>query len=184
MKVVIQDRTEELNSRLRAYTERRLGKLSRHFEKVLEAEVHFDAESRRGARPRKAVKILVHMDGRRTPVLKAEERGHELQATLDLALDQVDRQVLKLKDKIVDRHHSGPATSAPAGGSSGRSGAVADEAERVVQKVKAESIDQAIAALEANAHLFHLFLDEDTGDFRVIYRRADGSVTVIEPLII
>ena len=83
MKVVIQDRTEELNSRLRAYTVRRLGKLSRHFEKVLEAEVHFDAESRRGGRPRKAVKILVHMDGRRTPVLKAEERGQELQATLD-----------------------------------------------------------------------------------------------------
>ena len=184
MKVVIQDRTEELNSRLRAYTERRLGKLSRHFEKVLEAEVHFDAESRRGARRKTAVKILVHMDGRRAPVLKAEERGHELQATLDLALDQVDRQVLKLKDKIIDRHRAGPATNSPSGGQQGYGGAVTDEPERVIQRVKAESIEQAIAALEANGHLFHLFLDEDTGDFRVIYRRADGSVTVIEPLII
>ncbi|TMC14598.1 MAG: ribosome-associated translation inhibitor RaiA [Chloroflexi bacterium] len=123
MKVVIQDRTEELNSRLRAYTERRLSKLSRHFEKVLEAEVHFDAESRRGARRKTAVKILVHMDGRRAPVLKAEERGHELQATLDLALDQVDRQVLKLKDKIIDRHRAGPATNSPSGGQQGYGGA-------------------------------------------------------------
>ena len=49
--------------------------------------------------------------------------------------------------------------------------------------MKAESIEQAIAALEANGHLFHLFLDEDSGDFRVIYQRGDGSVTVIEPLI-
>ena len=116
MKVVIQDRTEELNSRLRAYTERRLSKLSRHFEKVLEAEVHFDAESRRGARRKTAVKILVHMDGRRAPVLKAEERGHELQATLDLALDQVDRQVLKLirmwlKAPVVETDDQGRKTA-------------------------------------------------------------------------
>jgi putative sigma-54 modulation protein len=183
MKVVIQDRTEELNSRLRAYTVRRLGKLSRHFEKVLEAEVHFDAESRRGGRPRKAVKILVHMDGRRTPVLKAEERGQELQATLDLALDQVDRQVLKLKDKIIDRHRHGPSDSGSDAGQSEPADTVTDEPERVIQRVKAESIEQAIAALEANGHLFHLFLDEDSGEFRVIYRRADGSVTIIEPLI-
>lgn len=182
MKVVIQDRTEELNSRLRAYTERRLSKLSRHFEKVLEAEVHFDPESRRGGRSQKAVKILVHMDGRKKPVLKAEERGRELQATLDLALDQVDRQVLKLKDKIIDRHHSGPEAAEPAGPPGG-SAAVTEEPERVTQRVKAESIEQAAAALEANGHLFHLFLDEDSGDLRVIYRRSDGSVAIIEPLI-
>ena len=38
-------------------------------------------------------------------------------------------------------------------------------------------------ALEANGHLFHLFLDEDTGDLCVIYRRGDGSVAIIEPRI-
>jgi hypothetical protein len=123
------------------------------------------------------------MDGRRAPVLKAEERGIELQATLDLALDQVDRQVLKLKDKIIDRHRSGPSAAGPEPGPSGPSDTVTDEPERVIQRVKAESIEQAIAALEANDYLFHLFLDEDSGDFRVIYRRGDGSVTIIEPLI-
>ncbi len=80
MKVVIQDQTEELEPRLRRYTERRLGKLGRHFEKVLEAEVHFTPESRRGGEMEEAaVKILVHPDGRKKPILKAEARGRDLQ---------------------------------------------------------------------------------------------------------
>jgi putative sigma-54 modulation protein len=180
MKVVIQDQTEEVEPRLRRYTERRLGKLGRHFEKVLEAEVHFTPESRRGGETEEAaVKILVHPDGRKKPILKAEARGRDLQVALDLALDKVDMQLLKLKDRIVHRHHPKREDSEPVAPAS----TVTEEPERVLTRVKAESVSQAMDALEANGHLFHLFLDEDTGDLRVIYRRADGSVAIMEPRI-
>jgi putative sigma-54 modulation protein len=180
MKVVIQDQTEELDPRLRRYTEKRLDKLSRHFEKVLEAEVHFTPESRRGGETEEAaVKILIHPDGRKKPILKAEARGRDLQVALDLALDKVDIQLLKLKDRIVNRHHSKWEESEPAA----PAGTVTEEPERVITRVKAESVSQAMDALEENGHLFHLFLDEDTGDLRVIYRRADGSVAIMEPRI-
>jgi putative sigma-54 modulation protein len=179
MKVVIHDRTEELVPRLRAYTERRLGKLSRHFERVLEAEVHFTPVAHRGMEKEKAVKILVHMDGRKKPVLTAEERGRDLQATLDLALEKIDRQVLKLKGKMIDRHRSGAAESEPQAAPA----TVTEGPERVITRVKAESVSQAMDALEANGHLFHLFLDEDTGDLNLIYRRGDGTVAIIEPRI-
>ena len=178
MKVVIHDRTEELKPWLRSYTERRLSKLSRHFERVLEAEVSFTPESRRGGEE-KAVTILVHMDGRKKPLLKAEERGRELQATLDLALEKVDRQVLKLKDKIVDRHRGGSAESEQEHSQV----TVTEGPERVITRVKAESVSQASEALEANGHLFHLFLDENTGDLNLLYRRGDGTVAIIEPHI-
>ena len=179
MKVVIHDRTEELVPRLRAHTENRLEKLTRHFDRVLEAEVHFDPESKRGVENEKVVRILVHMDGRKTPLLTAAEHGRDLQAALDLALEKIDRQVLKLKGKIVDRHRSGAAEREPATPAD----TVTDGPERVITKVKAESVSQATDALEANGHVFHLFLDEDTGDLNVIYRRADGSVAIIEPKI-
>jgi putative sigma-54 modulation protein len=179
MKVVIHDRTEELKPRLRNYVQRRLGKLNRHFERVLEADVTFTPESKRGGDKDKTVSILVHMDGRKKPVLAAEERGKDLQAIVDLALEKVDRQVLKLKDKIIDRHRSGPAESEP----EPVSDTVTDGPERVITRVKAESVSQAMDALEANGHLFHLFLDEDTGELNLIYRRADGTVSIIEPKI-
>jgi putative sigma-54 modulation protein len=177
MKVVIHDRTEELAPRLRAYTQRRLEKLGRHFKPVLEAEVLFTPESKRGGENEKAVKILVHMSGRKHPVLSAEERGKDLQAIVDLALEKVDRQVLKLKDKIV--HRAGPDESE----SEQVSDTVTEGPERVITRVKAESVSQAMDALEANGHLFHLFLDEDTGELNLIYRRADGTVSIIEPKI-
>jgi putative sigma-54 modulation protein len=179
MKVVIHDRTEELKPRLRNYVQRRLGKLNRHFERVLEADVTFTPESKRGGDKDKTVSILVHMDGRKKPVLTAEERGKDLQAVLDLALEKVDRQVLKLKDKIVDRHRSGPVESEVELGSA----TVTEGPERVITRVKAESVSQAMDALEANGHLFHLFLDEDTGELNLIYRRGDGTVSIIEPRI-
>ena len=179
MKVVIHDRTEELPARLRGYTQRRLEKLGRHFQPVLEADVHFTPESKREGENEKAVKILVHMDGRKKPLLAAEERGKDLQATLDLALEKVDRQVLKLKGKIVDRHRSGSGDGEPGPAPA----TVTDGPERVITRVKAESVDQAIDALEANGHLFHLFLDEDSGELNVAYRRSDGSVSIIEPRI-
>ena len=180
MKVVIQDQTEELDPALRRYTEKRLGKLSHHFDRVLEAEVHFSPASRRGGETEEAVvKILIHPDGRKKPILKAEARGRNLQVALDEALDKVDRQVLKLKGKMIDRHRSGAGESEPQAAPA----TVTEGPERVITRVKAESVSQAMDALEANGHLFLLFLDEDTGDLRVIYRRADGSVAIIEPRI-
>lgn len=179
MKVVIHDRTEELLPKLRGYTERRLGRLSRHFDKVLEAEVHFAHESRRGEDALSTVRILVHMDGRRKPLIKAEEKGRGLRATLDLALDKVDRRVVKLKEKIVDRHHARPPELDAEPGAA--SGTVTDGPERVRQRVKAESVEQAIAVLDANGHFFHVYIDEDSGEVNVIYRRADESLVIIEP---
>lgn len=182
MKVVIHDRTNELTPRLRTYTERRLNRLNRHFDKVLEAEVHFAPESRRGEDALSAVRILVHMDGRKKPLIKAEELGRGLRATLDLALDKVDRRVVKLKEKIVDRHHAGPQAADPAGLQAG-SATVIDGPERVRQRVKVEDVDQAIAALDANGHLFHVYINETSGDLNVIYRRSDESLAIIEPQI-
>jgi putative sigma-54 modulation protein len=180
MKVVIQDQTEELDPALRRYTEGRLGKLSRHFERVLEAEVHFSPVSKRaGGTEEATVKILLHPDGRKKPILKAEAQGRDLQVALDLALDKVDRQVMKLKDKFVTRHHPKAVESGP----EALPATVTEGPERVITRVKAESVSQAMEALEANGHLFHLFLDEDTGDLNVIYRRGDGSVAIIEPSI-
>lgn len=180
MKVVIQDKTEAVDRRLREYTTSRLGKLSRHFERVLEAEVHFAPESKRkGETEEAAARIVVRMDGRKKPVLKAEARGRNLQAALDVALDKVDRQVLKLKDRIVDRHHAKHSEETEEGSPA----AITDGIERVITRVKAESMSQASEVLEANGHVFHLFLDEDTGDLNVIYRRSDGSVAIMEPRI-
>jgi putative sigma-54 modulation protein len=184
VKVVVHDRTEELPANLREYTERRLNKLSRHFDRVLEATVNFSQPSGRGPAGQRVVQIVLRMDGRKHALIRARESALGAQAALDLALDKVDRQVTRLKEKIkVERKRATALAEAVPTGD-------ADEApdrplvpDRLRLKLRPESLDQARRALEANGHVFHLFLDEDTGAIQVAFRRKDGTMAVIDPVV-
>jgi len=178
VKVVVHDRTDELQPRLRAYAERKLTRLERHFDRALEAEVEFDRERKRSQEPVSRVRIVVRSHSRRTPLMKAEETGPDVQAALDLALDKMDRQVLKLKEKR--RRRSRPAGAAAAVRTSPRSA----EPEFLRVRLEASSVADAVAALESDGELFHVFLNEDSGEINIAFRRPDGSLAVIEPVVI
>ncbi len=180
MKVVIHDRTEDLPPSLREYAERKLARLSRHYDRVVEAEVHFEEERLRSQKRVHVSRIIVHLDGRNSPVLKAEERAVDPQFALDLALDDLDRQVVKLKEKVKVRKSPASSPQPARTAAAGRNGA---EVERRQAFLRPESLEHARAVLEADGDLFHVFLNESSGEVNVIYRRADGGLAVIEPVI-
>jgi putative sigma-54 modulation protein len=180
VKVVIHDRTEELPPQLRDYAERKLTRLNRHFDRIMAAEVEFDHERKRSTEPARVVRILVRMASRKSPTLKAEEAGSDAQATLDLALDKIDRQILKLKEKVKGKSRAAAGRSTPATVTAHEH---QDEPERLTMPLRAESVSQAEQALESNGHLFHVFLNESSGEVNVIYRRTDGKLVIIEPVV-
>ena len=181
MKVVLHDRTERVGAPLRSYAERKLDRLSRHFDRVLEAEVHFEHETRRSRAPVVVSRILVHAVGRKAPVLQAEEKAADERAALDLALDKIDRQVLKLKERRRDRR-AVPAAQLNGDLPDGQS-EPARGLDIVRRHVKPETLERAEAALAAGDQQFHLFLNEESGEVNIIYRRADGGLRVIEPIL-
>jgi putative sigma-54 modulation protein len=184
VKVVVHDRTEHLPAILREYTERRLNKLSRHFDRVLEATVNFSQPSGRGPAAQRVVQIVVRMDGRKHALIRARESAPGAQAALDLALDKVDRQVTRLKEKIkVERKRAGALAAVVPAGEAEEAPARPLAPTRMRLKLRPESLDEARRALEANGHVFHLFLDEDTGAIQVAFRRKDGSMAVIDPVV-
>ena len=175
------DRTAGISSRLVQYAEQRLTRLGRHFDRVQEVEVEFEEESRRGTIPNCQVRITVRTDGRRHPVAHAHEMAPEARAALDLALDKVDRQVVKLKEKIkIERHRASQPAGEDAGDEAGEHGG---EVERVRLKLRPESLADATAGLDAGDQPFYVFLDESSGLVCVCYRRADGGVAVMEPVV-
>jgi putative sigma-54 modulation protein len=111
VKVVVHDRTGELPDDLRAYAERKVSRLTRHFDRVVEAEVEFELETG-GPGAVTMARITVRTDGRRHALVHAAERSHNPQMALQLAVDKVDRQMVKLKEKIKLRSHR---AGAPAG---------------------------------------------------------------------
>jgi hypothetical protein len=50
-------------------------------------------------------------------------------------------------------------------------------------KLRPESILDAVAALDTAEQPFYVFLDEGTGSVNVCFRRPDGRVAVIEPVV-
>jgi putative sigma-54 modulation protein len=179
VRVLVHDRTEGLPSRVVEYAERRLSRLSRHFDRVVEAEVEFAPESRRTSAPMCSVQITVRTDGRRHAVAHAHETAGDARAALDLALDKVDRQVVRLKEKIkIERKR------APAAGAEPESAVETPAApERIRMKLHPESLDDAAAALDAGEQPFYVFLDETSGAVNVCFRRPDGGLAVVEPVV-
>ena len=178
MKVVVHDRTAELPARLRSYAERRLTRVARHFDRVLDAEVEFSHAARNRKGPACMVQILVHMDGRKHPLARARETSGDCQTALDLALDKVDRQVVKLKEKIKiekKRPEKQPAESAAADDQ--------QSVERIRVHLKPESVEDATIALNSNGRSFYVFVDEDTGEINVAFRKADGGLVLLEPVV-
>jgi len=181
VKVVLNDRTDGLKPELKEYAERKLARLERHFGKVADAEVDFSEERKRFGLATIVCRINVHVNGRRTPVLSAHERGADAQAALDLALDKIDRQVVKLKERRTHRHLEVSPVRVPAQDESEAPRRA--EPERIRMKLMPESIEQAIAELESDGQAFHIFLDEFSGGIQIAFRRADGSVAIIEPVV-
>jgi len=103
VKVVLHDRTDGPGQEVRENAERKLTRLARHFGKVADAEVDFSEERKRSGFATIVCRINIHLDGRRTPVLSAHERGADALSALDHALDKIDRQVVKYKEKVTHR---------------------------------------------------------------------------------
>ncbi|MGH7777833.1 MAG: ribosome hibernation-promoting factor, HPF/YfiA family [Candidatus Dormibacterales bacterium] len=189
MKVVIHDQAE-VPARLRSHAEQRLARLSRHWDRILETEVHFGMERKRSQEPGHLVRIVVRLDGRKHSLLKAEELAIDMQAALDLALDSVDRQLLKLKGKVKERKVVPKDEAALAGVQDGGQddwqdgeGPAARPATRRRVRLRPESVEQAQAELASGTDAFRVFLNEASGEMNVAYRRRDGSFAIIEPVI-
>ena len=180
MKVVLHDRTGGLAPELHEYAERKLSRLERHFGKVADAVVDFSEERKRSGLATSVCRINVHFNGRRAQVLTARESGADAQAALDLAIDKIDRQVVKTKEK---RSHRKQAVSAirvpPEEPAPVRSG----EPERIRMKLRAETEEEAVKELMADGQSFHVFVEEGSGEIEIAFMRADGSVGIIEPIV-
>jgi putative sigma-54 modulation protein len=182
VKVVVHDRTEGLPAGVREYAEKRLQRVERHFDRVVEAAVEVVRESRRDGSPFCSVQITVQMDGRRHPLAKAKETGPDVRAVLDRTLDKVDRQVVKLKEKIkIERKRSAAQAALPGDEDEGDGRDPGPQRFRL--KLRPQTAAEAEVALANSAHPFYVFLDEGSGEINICYWREDGALAIVEPVV-
>ncbi|TVQ95569.1 MAG: ribosome-associated translation inhibitor RaiA [Deltaproteobacteria bacterium] len=124
--------------------------------------------------------------------VKSVEKTEDMRSSVDKALDKVERQMRRYKDKIRDhkpsngrqRQFSMGVFAVPAEAEEPEDDAAAEPAQLVKREtLTAEPMttDRAIMQLELRDAAFFVFTNEETDALSIIYRRDDGTFGLIEP---
>lgn len=87
----------EVTPALRDYVGQKLERITRHFDRVVDARVFLSVD-----KLVQKAEVNVHVPGRD---IFAEASDEDLYAAIDLLADKLDRQVIKYKDKQNDHGH-------------------------------------------------------------------------------
>jgi putative sigma-54 modulation protein len=185
MRLVVKGKNLEVNERLKAYAEEKLGKLERHLrDDASQVEVELSVEHNRSIAQRQIAEATIWTKG---PVLRAHESADDMRTAIDLVADKLERQVKRYREKRQRRqlarhgnHHQPLDPSAPP------PDIEAEPTEPMIVKTKQFAIkpmppEEAVLQLELVGHDFFVFRNVESDEVNVVYRRRDGNYGLIEP---
>ena len=85
----------EVTPAIRSYVQSKIGRVTRHFEHVIDAHVILTAD-----KLKQKAEVTLHVPGKE---LHCECEESDLYAAIDMLADKLDRQILKYKDKLYDK---------------------------------------------------------------------------------
>ena len=168
-------RNVEVSDSIRAYAERKLGKLERQIENP-RIELELAVERNPSIAAKHVAEATVWTKG---PVLRAREASGDVKASIDQLVDKLERQVTRYRKK--PRRRRAPANELTEPPES----PVGDAEPRIVKTkqfaVKPMTPEEAVLQLELIGHDFFVFRNSEAGAINVVYRRRDGNYGLIEP---
>lgn len=97
MQVNISGHQLDVTDALRDYIEEKLTRLERHFDKITNVQVIMEVE-----KLKQKVEATLHIAGGE---VVANAEADDMYAAIDLLADKLDRQLIKHKEKTIDRKH-------------------------------------------------------------------------------
>jgi putative sigma-54 modulation protein len=175
---VIAKNNVDVSETLKAYVEKKVGKLGRYLPIIGEGKVEISREGTKLPEQRFTVQVTLDSKG---VLIRAQEKSKDIRTAVDKVVDVLSKRIERYKGKLYDKGR---------GVSFARQGAAieAEETEapkRVVKSkrflVKPMPVDEAIRQMELLGHDFFLFIDADAERLNLLYRREDGDYGLIEP---
>lgn len=116
--------------------------------------------------------------------VRVESAAADDRTALDRATDVFERNLRRLKERLISRNRRGEKRlNGPASGVEEQSEEDPGlRIERVKQfSVKPMTPQEAALQMETLGHSFYLFLNAETDEYAVLYRRRGGTLGLIEP---
>jgi putative sigma-54 modulation protein len=181
MRYIISGKNIEITKALREATIDKLSKMDKYFTPDNEAQITMSVQ-----KLRHIIEITIPVKG---GILRAEESAENMYTAIDKVVDVLERQLLKHKNKLISRQHS-----------SGNAGTFKKEFVNEIKEqdiddneieivrtkrfaIKPMDIEEACLQMDLLGHDFFVFMNSDTEEVNVVYKRKKGDYGLIEPTL-
>lgn len=168
----------DVTEALRDVTEKKIGRLDKYFQKDIEGNVTFSSEKNR-----KIIEVTINLPG---TIIRAEESSDDMYASIDKAVDVLERQMRKYKTRLQKQYKNTETIRfenvVPLPVEEDE-----DDSPKLVKTkrfiLKPMTSEEAVLQMELLRHNFFVFMDGETGSVNVVYKRKDNNYGLIEPEI-
>ena len=174
MRYTITGRNIEVTTGLREAVEDKLGKLEKYFTPDTEAVVTLSTQ-----REMQKIEVTIPVKG---SIIRAEESSTDMYVSIDLVEEIIERQIKKYRKKLIDKKQSAQAFSALF---------IQEEEDIHDEEIRIEKTkhfdmkpmypEDACLEMELLGHNFYMFLNAETDQISVVYKRKANSYGLIEP---
>ena len=165
-----------LNDSVKAYAEKKIGKLEKYFRDEPEATVTFAVEKKN----RCVVEVMLYGPNGTMFRAVAEDADGDMRGAIDSCVSQIDRKIRKNKTRLSKNLREGSIKSEVP-----EEFDIHEETEFEIVRtkrfaVKPMSAEEAILQMNLLGHNFFVFRNTDSNDVAVVYRRNNGGYGIIE----
>lgn len=175
MEFTIVGKNIEVTPGLRSAVEDKIGKLEKYFTPDTKVNVTLSVD-----KDRHKIEVTIPVKGK---IIRSEQTSSDMYVSIDLVEEIIERQLKKYKSKIIGKHQ--------AGGNFKQEyieGEFLDDEDIRIERVKKFDPkpmypEDACIQMELLGHNFFVFVNADTDQTAVVYKRKSGSYGLIEPEI-
>lgn len=173
MRYTITGRNIDVTPGLREAVIEKIGKLEIYFNQDTEAIITLSV-----TKDRQKIEVTIPVKGH---IIRAEEQSTDMYVSIDLVEEIIERQLKKYKTKLIDKKQSHIDFS---------EFYVQEETEAddeiKIEKVKKFAMkpmdpEEACVQMELLGHSFYVFLNAETEEVNVVYKRKGQTYGLIEP---
>ena len=173
MKFVIVGKNIDVTPGLKSAVEDKLGKLDKYFSEDTIVHVTLSVE-----RVDQKIEVTIPVKG---SIIRSEQVSTDMYVSIDLVEEIIERQLKKYKNKIIDKHQAATSFTKNFVDED-----LEDEEEVKIDRVKKFDIkpmypEDACVQMELLGHSFYVFMNADTDQVNVVYKRKNNSYGLIEP---
>ncbi len=173
MQFTISGKNLEITDSMRNAVESKIGKLDRYF--APDTTVHVTMSEERG---REKIEVTIPVKGN---IIRAEQDSNDMYVSIDLVEEIIERQIKKYRKKLTDKKQNVPSFSEEFLNEE-------DEQEENVRIVKTKRFamkpmdpEEACIQMDLLGHSFFMFLNAETDEVNVVYKRKNNTYGLIEP---